>query len=100
MRAKRDPVDVAASIRRSIEVSQKGSRKVRCHTLRDLFGFQAWSVPRKEIISRVLADQGIAVQPALNEAGSDDWLTLSLPDLPAPRNDQPEPRPRRNGSST
>lgn len=93
MRTKRDPVDVAASIRRSIEVSQKGSRKVRCHTLRDLFGFQAWSVPRKEIISRVLADQGIAIQPALNEAGSDDWLTLSLPDLPAPRNDQPQPRP-------
>jgi hypothetical protein len=69
MRTKRDPVDVAASIRRSIEVSQKGSRRVRCHTLRDLFGFQAWSAQRKEIISRVLADLGVVVQPALGDAG-------------------------------
>jgi hypothetical protein len=89
----KDPVDVAAGIRRSIEVSQKGSRRVRCHTLKDLFGFQAWSTQRKETISRVLADQGIVVQPALLEAGSNDWLTFSLPDLPLPRDDQPDPRP-------
>jgi Type I restriction enzyme R protein N terminus (HSDR_N) len=95
MRTKRDPVDVAASIRRSITVSPKGSRRVRCHTLRELFGFQAWSAPRKEIISRVLADQGVVVQPALSDAGSDDWLTLSLPELPPPRDDQPDPRPSR-----
>jgi hypothetical protein len=93
MRTKRDPVDVAASIRRSIEVSQKGSRKVRCHTLRDLFGFQAWSPQRREVITRVLADLGVVVQPALSDAGPDDWVTMSLPDLPEPRNDTPEPRP-------
>ena len=38
----KDPEDVAASIQRSIEVSPKGSRRVRCRNLRALFGFQAW----------------------------------------------------------
>lgn len=66
---------------------------MRCHTLRELFGFQAWSAQRKEIISRVLADLGVAVQPALSDAGPDDWVTLSLPELPEPRDDQPDPRP-------
>jgi hypothetical protein len=66
---------------------------VRCHTLRDLFGFHAWSTQRKEITTRVLADFGVVVQPALSEAGPDDWLTMSLPDLPEPRDDEPEPRP-------
>ncbi len=42
----RDPVDVVASVRRSIEVSRKGSRRVRCNTLRDLFGFDAWTGQR------------------------------------------------------
>jgi hypothetical protein len=93
MHTKRDPVDVAATIRRSIVVSPKGSRRVRCHSLRELFGFQAWSAQRKEIISRVLADQGVVMQPALGDAGADDWLTLSLPELPAPHDDRPDPRP-------
>jgi len=44
----RDPEDVAATIQRSIEVSPKGSRRVRCHRLRDLFGFRAWTVQRKD----------------------------------------------------
>jgi hypothetical protein len=89
----RDPVDVAASIRRSIALSPRVSRKVRCHTLRDLFGFQTWSTRRRETIGKILADQNIAVQPALSEAGPNDWLVLSLPDLPPPRDDHPEPRP-------
>jgi Type I restriction enzyme R protein N terminus (HSDR_N) len=93
MASKKDPIDVAAGIRRSIEVSQKGSRRVRCHTLKDLFGFQAWSTQRKETIARILAEQGIAVQPALLDASASDWLTLSLPDLPPQRADRPDPRP-------
>ncbi len=93
MHTKRDPVDVAASIRRSIELSPRVSRKVRYHTLRDLFGFQTWSTQRRETIGKILADQDIAVQPALSEAGPNDWLVLSLPDLPPPRDDHPEPRP-------
>lgn len=93
MASKKDPVDVAAGIRRSIEVSQKGARRVRLHTLRDLFGFQAWSPQRKETISHVLSEQGIVMQPGLLEAGANDWLILSLPDLPQPRDDQPDPGP-------
>ena len=93
MRQKKDPVDVAASIRRSIEVSQKGSRKVRCHTLRELFGFQAWSTQRRDLVGKILADQRILVQPPLSDAAPDDWVVLSLPDLPPPNDDHPEPRP-------
>ena len=89
----RDPVDVAASIRRSIALSPRVSRKVRCRTLRELFGFRTWSTQRRETIGKILADQNIAVQPALSEAGPNDWLVLSLPDLPPPRDDHPDPRP-------
>jgi hypothetical protein len=67
MAREKDPAEVVSTIRRSIEVSPRGSRRVRFYRLRDLFGFQAWSVHRKEIVARVLADQGIAVQPPLNE---------------------------------
>jgi hypothetical protein len=42
---------VAASIRHSIEAGQKRSRKVRCHTLGGLFGFQ----PAAELQERVIA---------------------------------------------
>jgi hypothetical protein len=89
----RDPVDMVASIRRSIEVSQKGSRRVRCNTLRDLFGFDAWNGPRKDRVTRLLEDQGIRAQPTVSEAGLHDWIVLSLPVLPAPGDSRPDPRP-------
>src|ERR1022692_2097892 len=52
---KKDPEDVVASIQRSIEVSPKGSRRVRCHSLRALFGFQAWTAQRKDFVAALLA---------------------------------------------
>lgn len=94
MASKKDPVEVAATIRRSIEVSTRGSRRLRLYRLRDLFGFQAWSAQRKEIVAKLLADQGIAVQPPLNEADPDNWVVLSLPQLPPRRDDHPDPRPK------
>jgi Type I restriction enzyme R protein N terminus (HSDR_N) len=94
MAKEKDPAEVIGTIRRSIEVSTRGSRRVRLYRLRDLFGFHAWSAPRKEIVARLLADQGIAVQPPLTEIDLDDWVVLSLPQLPPPRNDHPDPRPR------
>lgn len=94
MASKKDPVEVAATIRRSIEVSTRGSRRLRLYRLRDLFGFQAWSAQRKEIVAKLLADQGIAVQPPLNEANPDNWVVLSLPQLPPQRDDHPDPRPK------
>ena len=93
MAKQKDPAEVVATIRRSIEVSTHGSRRVRFYRLRDLFGFQAWSPQRKDLIARLLADQGIATQPQLGEVDLNDWLVLSLPHLPPPRHDHPEPRP-------
>ena len=94
MAKEKDPAEVVATIRRSIEVSTHGTRRLRFYRLRDLFGFQAWSAQRKEIVARQLADQGIAVQPPLNEIELDDWVVLSMPQLPPERNDHPDPRPR------
>jgi hypothetical protein len=56
---RKDPEDVVASIQRSIEVSPKGSRKVRCHSLRELFGFQAWTAERKELVTALLESRGV-----------------------------------------
>lgn len=89
----KDPIEVVATMRRSIEVSTRGSRRLRLHRLRELFGFQAWSAQRKELVARLLTDEGIAVQPPLGDVGADDRVVLSLPQLPEPRDDHPDPRP-------
>jgi hypothetical protein len=89
----KNPEDVVASIRRSIEVSPKGSRRVRCHTLRDLFGFDAWNRPRRERIGALLEGQGIHAQPLVSQAELHDWIVLSLPVMPGPGGSGPDPRP-------
>jgi hypothetical protein len=89
----KDPEDVAASIQRSIEVSPKGSRRVRCHRLRALFGFQAWTAQRKELVASLLESRGIRAQPPITEAGLHDWIVLSLPVMPPPDDSRPDPRP-------
>jgi hypothetical protein len=89
----KDPEDVAASIQRSIEVSSKGSRRVRCHSLRALFGFQAWTAQRKELVADLLGSRGIRAQPPISEAGLHDWIILSLPVMPPPNDSSPDPRP-------
>jgi Type I restriction enzyme R protein N terminus (HSDR_N) len=89
----KDPEDVVASIRRSIEVSPKGSRRVRCHSLRALFGFQAWTAQRKDLVAGLLAARGIRSQPPLGDAGLSDWIVLSLPVMPEPDDSTPDPRP-------
>jgi hypothetical protein len=93
MAKQKDPEDVAASIQRSIEVSPKGSRRVRCHSLRALFGFQAWTVQRKELVAAMLEGRGIRAEPPVSEAGLHDWIVLSLPVMPPPNNASPNPRP-------
>jgi hypothetical protein len=93
MAKRKDPEDVVASIQRSIEVSPKGSRRVRCHRLRDLFGFQAWTVQRKELVTGLLEGRGIRAQPPVSEAGLHDWIVLSLPVMPTPDDSSPDPRP-------
>jgi hypothetical protein len=94
MAKRKDPEDVVAGIQRSIEVSPKGSRRVRCHRLRELFGFQTWTIQRKELVSGLLAARGIRAQPLVTEAGLHDWIVLSLPVMPAPDDvSSPDPRP-------
>lgn len=89
----KDPRDVIATIRRSIEVSPRGARKLRFHRLRDLFGFQAWSTPRKDLIARLIQDAGIHAEPAVHDASPDAWVLLTLPELPPDVDRHPEPRP-------
>jgi Type I restriction enzyme R protein N terminus (HSDR_N) len=90
---KKDPQDVVASIQRSIEEGTKGSRRVRCHSLRTLFGFQAWTAQRKDFVAALLDARGIRAQPPISEAGVHDWIVLSLPSLPPLNDDRPDPRP-------
>jgi hypothetical protein len=90
---RKDPEDVVASIQRSIEVSPKGSRRVRCHSLRELFGFQAWTGQRKDLVTGLLESRGIRAQPLVSEAGLHDWIVLSLPVMPTPDDSSPDPRP-------
>ena len=80
----KDPVVVVANIRRSIEASRQGSRKLHCHRLRELFGFQVFNAKRRRLVTELLATEGIRVIPPLSEARADDWLTLSMPEPPGP----------------
>lgn len=89
----KDPAEIVATLRRSIQASQRGSRRLRAHRFKDLFGFQAWSPARREMVSRLLSGDGIAVQPTLEQAGRDDWLVFSLPSLGVTTGAPPEPQP-------
>lgn len=89
----KDPVEVVADIKESIEVSPRKSRRVRFHSLRSLFGWQAWTTQRKELVTTLLKDQGILPQPSLADAGLDDWVLLSIPILTEAPTKDPDPRP-------
>jgi len=93
MTVNRDPAEIVANLRGSIEASQRGSRKFRAHRFKDLFGFPAWSPVRRTMVSKLLANEGIVVQPPLDEAGRDDWLVFSMPTLPEVGQQRAEPRP-------
>ena len=93
MAKNRVPEDVTVSIRQSIEASAKGSRRVRCHSLRELFGFQAWTAQRRELVASHLERQGIRTEPSVVDAGLHDWIVLSLPSLPPPSELAADPRP-------
>jgi hypothetical protein len=83
----------AFSVRPACRCSQRGSRKLRAHRFKELFGFQAWSPGRREMVSKLLASEDIVVQPPLDEAGHDSWLVFSMPTLPEVKQQRAEPRP-------
>ena len=89
----KDPLEVVATIRESIEASPRKSRKVRFHNLRAQFGWQAWTVQRKELVAQLLEDQEILAQPSLADAGLDDWIMLSMPIITTPAPKDPASRP-------
>jgi hypothetical protein len=75
----KDPAEIIATIAQSIRVSQRGSRRVRAHGFKELFGYQVLSAPRREKIEQLMAEAGIEVRPSLEEAKRDDWLVMSMP---------------------
>ena len=79
MGKEKDPAEVVETIARSIQVSQRGARRVRAHRFKELFGYQALSAQRRERIEQLMAEAGIVVRPSLEEAGRDDWLVMSMP---------------------
>ena len=89
----KDPVEIVANIRESIEASRRKSRKVRFHNLRSQFGWQVWTVRRKELVAQLLKDQEILAQPPLADAGLDDWIMLSMPIITNPGTKDPVPPP-------
>jgi Type I restriction enzyme R protein N terminus (HSDR_N) len=93
MAAEKDPAEIVRTIARSIQVSQRGARRVRARRFKELFGYQALSAQRREVIEKLMTEAGIIVQPSLEDAGRDDWLVMSMPaqaPVPAARAD---PRP-------
>ena len=93
MAREKDPAEVVETIARSIQVSQRGARRVRAHRFKELFGYQALSAQRRERIEQLMAEAGIVVQPSLEEAGRDDWLVMSMPAQTVIPDAHPDPRP-------
>jgi len=75
----KNPLEIVATIRESIEVSPRNSRKVLFHNLRGRFGWQVWTAQRRELVTRLLKDQDILAQPSIADAWLDDWIMLSMP---------------------
>jgi Type I restriction enzyme R protein N terminus (HSDR_N) len=93
MSKSKDPSEVVATIRESVEASPRKSRKVRFHNLRSKFGWQAWTSQRKDLVAQLLKEQDILAKPPLAEAGLDDWIMLSMPILSDPGTKDPVSRP-------
>ena len=89
----KDPLDVVATIRESIEASPRKSRKVLFHNLRGKFGWQVWTVQRRELVTQLLKDQEILAQPSIADAGLDDWIMLSMPIITNTGTKDPVSRP-------
>jgi Type I restriction enzyme R protein N terminus (HSDR_N) len=93
MAREKNPAEVVETIARSIQVSQRGARRVRAHRFKELFGYQALSTQRRERIEQLMAEAGIVVRPSLEKAGRDDWLVMSMPALTVVPEAHPDPRP-------
>lgn len=93
MANEKDPAEVIQTIARSIQVSQRGARRVRAHRFKELFGYQALTAQRRARIEHLMAEADIVVTPSLAEAGRDDWLVMSMPVQVEVPEAHPDPRP-------
>ena len=93
MAKEKDPAEVIGTIAQSIRVSHRGARRVRAHRFKELFGYQALSAQRRKRIEELMTEAGIVVQPALEDAGRDDWLVMSIPAQAEVGDGRPDPRP-------
>jgi len=89
----KDPAEVIQTIARSIQVSQRGARRVRARRFKELFGYQALTAQRRERIEQLMTEAGIVMTPSLADAGRDDWLVMSMPVQVEVREAHPDPRP-------
>lgn len=89
----KDPAEVIQTIARSIQVSQRGARRVRARRFKELFGYQALTAQRRERIEQLMTEAGIVMTPSLADAGRDDWLVMSMPVRVEVREAHPDPRP-------
>jgi hypothetical protein len=78
MASGRNPAEVIATIAESIRVSRRGARRVRAYRFKELFGYQALTVQRRERIEQLVTEAGIVISPALADAGHDEWLSMSM----------------------
>jgi hypothetical protein len=93
MAKEKDPAEIIETIAQSIRVSQRGTRKVKAHRFKELFGYQVLNAQRRERIEKLLAEAGIEMRPALKDAGRDDWLVMSMPIQVPVVETSPDPAP-------
>lgn len=89
----KDPVEVVATLKESIDASPTKSRRLLFQTIRSLFGWQAWNSQRKELVTKLLTEQGILAQPSIADAGLKDRILLSMPVTTEAPTKDPDPRP-------
>ncbi|MHB8438223.1 MAG: type I restriction enzyme HsdR N-terminal domain-containing protein [Acidimicrobiales bacterium] len=75
---------MVATIRRSIEISRKQTRRLKLRSLGHLFGHDRWSAKEKQHINDLFSAQGVELSPALDQVEADDWVHLNLAAAPAP----------------
>lgn len=92
-RKQRNPKDVVANIRLTLEHMPKHSFKRKLRSLGHLFGYERWSPQEKEHIEQLCSEGQIVVMPALSQVEADDWVRFGLADPPPLASTAETPQP-------
>jgi len=80
MAAEKDPAEVVRTIARSIQVSQRGARRVRARRFKELFGYQALSAQRRQRIEELLTElASLCSRPSRKRGAMTGWSCLCRP---------------------